>query len=200
MGLAKSIIMLMAKLPTYVWIIIGLLIVVPTIGYAIRRGIKILLIVGCVLAILFIFPSIGSSFMQRAGLTWDDERKTLINRNGTEIDLSDVLQAGQAVALDAANKKADSMADVIKKAKDMVDSGEAGETASQIKDTLNQTTDGSKVIDITTDIVENALRNGISLDNSSAIIEVDGKYFLVIGDEPIPLTSDWVDALGISGK
>lgn len=78
---------LMARVPTWVWIIIGLCVVLPVARAAIRKGAKVLGIAAIVLALLFMFPSIGSAFMDRVGLTYNAEEKSITNRDGTTISI-----------------------------------------------------------------------------------------------------------------
>lgn len=79
---------LMKQIPIWVWAIVLICIFVPTLWYAVKRSAKLLFIVICVAAILFIFPSITTSFMNRAGLTYDEETGILTNRDGQTIQLS----------------------------------------------------------------------------------------------------------------
>lgn len=83
----ETIIAIISTVPTWVWIVGGLCVCLPTFGYAIKRGIKVFMYIGIIAAILFIFPSIGSAFMDTAGLVWDAETKTLTNMYGQQITL-----------------------------------------------------------------------------------------------------------------
>ena len=96
---------LIDKVPTILWIIIGVTVIIPFFAGAFKKGTKVLGFIAVVLILLFIFPSIGSSFMERAQLSWNDESKTLTNRNGTEISFGELFEQKEAVMDTVNNEK-----------------------------------------------------------------------------------------------
>ena len=175
---------LMGKVPTVLWIIIGLVFVVPLLWRAFKTGAKILGWVAVFLALLFIFPSIGSSFMNEAQLTWDEETGTLTNRNGTSISVNDIIEKGSEVkdmTKDALDNAGDIM-DIIGSKNDY-DSG----TASKIKS-----------YDVTPEVIKKAAAFGMALTDDMIIVNDNGSWYVNLGNgNKLTLTNDIVRALGI---
>ena len=83
----EQIVQIVSTVPTWVWILAIVLICVPTIFYAIKRSIKILLYIGIAATMLFMFPSIGSAVLESTGMTWDAETGKLTNSEGQSVTL-----------------------------------------------------------------------------------------------------------------
>ena len=87
MNIITEIFKVTTRIPGWIWIVLLLCIIVPTIWYCVKRSAKVVGWVICILAILFIFPNIIASFMQTTGLTYDNKTGILTNSNGQSIQL-----------------------------------------------------------------------------------------------------------------
>lgn len=87
MEIIRGIYGLLARIPIWIWLIVAVCILAPTFAYFFKRSAKMLCTVIVVLAILFMCPSIVQSFMDRMGLTWDNESGTVTNKDGQSIQL-----------------------------------------------------------------------------------------------------------------
>lgn len=196
----------MGRVPTVIWIIIGVVFVLPLLWGAFKKGVKALGYVAIFVALLFIFPSIGSSFMKEAQLTWDEETKTLINRNGTSISMDDILEKGKEVK--------DMTVEAIKDAKDIMDilgeGGAGGSVADNndvVKDesvyvkednALEEDNAGFTQIEVTPEMIDAGKSIGLMLSEKTVIIKKDGSYYLWVDNEStIKLSDDMVKAIGL---
>ena len=87
MDIVTQIFRILGRIPAWIWLLVLACIVLPSVLYIFKRSSKVLAIVIGFIACCFIFPSIVSSFMQRAGLTYDDTTGILTNRDGQQIQI-----------------------------------------------------------------------------------------------------------------
>lgn len=73
--------------PGWVWVIGLICILAPTASYFLKRSAKVVMIICAVAVCLFVFPSIGTAFMDTAGLVYDAETNKLTNSAGQTITL-----------------------------------------------------------------------------------------------------------------
>lgn len=189
---------LVAKVPTVLWVIIGAVFVVPLLWRAFKKGAKVLGYVAIGLALLFMFPSIGSSFMNEAELTWDKETGTLTNRNGTSISMSDIIEKGKDVK--------DITSDVLNNAGDIMDilgNGVDGNGATVVTPEPTTENSGNETqlqaqFKITPDMIETAVDYGMLLTEDMTITLEGGKFYLNTDKgNKVELSTDMVKALGI---
>lgn len=87
MELITWIISVLKTVPVWVWVIAALCILAPTFSYFMKRSFKVVGIIALVAICLFVFPSIGTAFMETAGLTYDPDTNKLTNRAGQTITI-----------------------------------------------------------------------------------------------------------------
>lgn len=73
--------------PVWVWVIAVICIVAPTLSYALKKSVKVIGVVCLVAVCLFVFPSIGTAFMDTAGLKYDPTTNQLTNSAGQTITI-----------------------------------------------------------------------------------------------------------------
>lgn len=207
---------LIAKVPTWLWIVIGICIVVPMVGVAIKKSMKLLGIAAIVIALLFMFPSIGSAVMDRIGITYDAETHSIINRDGTRISIDSISD------LIDAKEKLEGVGDEL----DKIMSESFGDAESTVNDSKGATLSLSELqkeidnlievqggdptpqdkkmdvlgeeITITKSIIKNAKKLGLNIDKDTKIVSRAHKYYMILKDNSeIELSADLVKSLGI---
>lgn len=152
MNLLLQIVNLMKQIPIWVWIIALVCVLVPTLWYAVKRSAKILFVVAGIAVILFIFPSITTSFMNRAGLTYDETTGTLTNRDGQSIQLMLPSNNDSAVTQQDVNSILKQMEDAGITIEDLLKSGGAteklGEYIKDLQENAAESTDTQSLQDL----------------------------------------------------
>lgn len=87
MEILTWILSVLKTVPGWVWVIAVICIVAPTAAYAVKRSAKVILGICLIAACLFVFPSIGTAFMETAGLQYNPDTNQLTNRNGQTITI-----------------------------------------------------------------------------------------------------------------
>lgn len=87
MEIITWVISVLKTVPTWVWIIAVICVLAPTLSYALKRSMKVIGVICLVAACLFVFPSIGTAFMETAGLQYNPDTNQLTNRNGQTITI-----------------------------------------------------------------------------------------------------------------
>ena len=192
---------LVAKVPTILWVIIGAVFVVPLLWRAFKKGAKVLGYVALGLALLFMFPSIGSSFMNEAELTWDKETGTLTNRNGTSISMSDIIEKGKDVK-DITSDVLDNAGDIMDILGNGGDGGNGGDATVVTPEPTPESSDSGSLLqakfDITADMIVTAVDYGMLLTEDMTITLEGGKFYLNTDKgNKVELSTDMVKALGI---
>lgn len=114
--LLTGIIATLKSVPVWVWVVAALCIILPTLSYAAKRSIKIIGWVCLIAVCLFVFPSIGSAFMEQAGLTYDSETNVLTNKAGQSIaiDIPGLTEEQKSEATNTATDLVNMTQDLIK--------------------------------------------------------------------------------------
>ncbi len=211
---------LMAMVPTWLWIVIGICVVFPIARVAIKKSAKLLGVLAIVLALLFMFPSIGSAIMGRVGLTYDSETHSITNRNGTTISInsiSDLFSAGDELG--------ETAKDLYEQAKDAIDGvttdinsklddkGGATLSLSELQKEIDSISkaqgkaEGSQdkkldvsgeEITITKDTIKSAKNLGLNIDKNTKIVTRGHKYYMILKDgNEIELSAEIIKSLGI---
>lgn len=135
---------LMKQIPIWVWLIALVCVLVPTLWYAVKRSAKILFVVVGIAVILFIFPSITTSFMNRTGLTYDETTGTLTNRDGQSIQLLLPSDNDSAITKQDVNSILKQMEDAGITIEDLIKSGGTAEKLGEyIKDLQENATEST---------------------------------------------------------
>lgn len=182
----SGILSLISRIPTVVWIVVGLVVLFPCVSKLVHGAGKLMLIATIFVALCFIFPSILSSFMDTAQLTYDAERKSITNRNGVEITWDDIKSKGRKVKdiVDSTEKAIDDIQDVQTQIKDL-------------KSTDTEVSNNYIEIVITDDMINRAAEIGIVLTKDSVITMKDSCFYLKTNNSNLLLSDDMCRAIGI---
>ena len=199
---------LIARVPTVIWIIIGVCVVFPLARAAIRKGMKVLGILAIIAALLFIFPSIGSATMDSLHLTYDEETKTITNRDGKSVSINSFSElfkdSKELIGTSGLPEKVD---DVIEKAKDAtlrpddlrkeIDSISEMQKQADYQRDENFTTE-KEYVKITKDIIKAADDLGLNITSKTKIFKKGHDFYLELGEGyEQKLSSELADAIGL---
>lgn len=87
MEIITWLISVLKTVPTWVWILAAVCVLAPTLSYAIKKSVKVIGVVCLIAVCLFVFPSIGTAFMDTAGLKYDETTNQLTNSAGQTITI-----------------------------------------------------------------------------------------------------------------
>lgn len=130
MELLNWLIAVLKTVPTWVWIVALICICVPTISYALKRSLKVVGWVCLVAIIIFVCPSIVTSFMNATGLTYDPDTKQLMNSAGQKITLALPDGTSMDLELPDGEQLMTSGTDLVKKAQAIIKSFDIEELKS----------------------------------------------------------------------
>lgn len=127
MELITWVISVLKTVPVWVWIVAAVCVLAPTLSYALKRSFKVVGIIALIAICLFVFPSIGTAFMETAGLTYDPNTNKLTNRAGQTITIQLPDLSGTGASQEAAT---DTVADLVSKAQTLLSKISSDDIAS----------------------------------------------------------------------
>jgi len=195
---------LVGRVPTILWIIIGVTIVIPLVIRAVKKASKLLGVIALIVAALFMFPSIGSVILDDIGLTWDSEKNALINQNGVEITWEDIKNKGKEVgtlikgkATDVLNK-IDEENGYTTEEKDAETSEDESINIDEKEDTSVKVSVVDEEIKITSKMVKAAKKLGIDdFKKNEIVLRIGEEYFIERNGLKEKLSEAQLKALGI---
>ena len=203
-NIMNTIMGLVGRVPTILWIIIGVTIVIPLVIRAVKKASKLLGVIALIVAALFMFPSIGSVILDDIGLTWDSEKNALINKNGVEITWEDIKNKGKEVgtlikgkATDVLNK-IDEENGYTTEEKDAETSEDENINIDEKDDTSVKVSVVDEEIKITSKMVKAAKKLGIdNFKKNEIVLKIGDEYFIERNGLKEKLSEAQLKALGI---
>ena len=203
-NIMNTIMGLVGRVPTILWIIIGVTIVIPLVIRAVKKASKLLGVIALIVAALFMFPSIGSVILDDIGLTWDSEKNALINKNGVEITWEDIKNKGKEVgtlikgkATDVLNK-IDEENGYTTEEKDAETSEDENINIDEKEDTSVKVSVVDEEIKITSKMVKAAKKLGIDdFKKNEIILKIGEDYFIERNGQREEVSEAQLKALGI---
>lgn len=203
-NIMNTIMGLVGRVPTILWIIIGVTIVIPLVIRAVKKASKLLGVIALIVAALFMFPSIGSVILDDIGLTWDSEKNALINQNGVEITWEDIKNKGKEVgtlikgkATDVLNK-IDEENGYTTEEKDAETSEDESINIDEKEDTSVKVSVVDEEIKITSKMVKAAKKLGIDdFKKNEIVLRIGEEYFIERNGLKEKLSEAQLKALGI---
>ena len=203
-NIMNTIMGLVGRVPTILWIIIGVTIVIPLVIRAVKKASKLLGVIALIVAALFMFPSIGSVILDDIGLTWYSEKNALINKKGVEITWEDIKNNGKEVgtlikgkATDVLNK-IDEENGYTTEEKDAETSEDENINIDEKEDTSVKVSVVDEEIKITSKMVKAAKKLGIDdFKKNEIILKIGEDYFIERNGQREEVSEAQLKALGI---